>query len=483
MPVAKGYAIAAGLATNGFPVAASGTLDLATNIPSPGDTVVIGSVTYTFQASLASANDVLVGTDGDESIANLINAVNAGPGEGTVYGTGTTEHPDVNAFAGTSADEMDVEAKVKGTAGNSITTTTTISGATWSNATLTGGLDGGQWRVPVLCGANDGLELKTESITMDSQLINSDGATGVRSRVSGERGNEFHAGDATFDMKYRGLDVLFGLAFGLVADPVQQGGEDAYLHLFQPALDLEGLMGTLVFNKLVSVWEYPSAKINSITITHEAGGLMELSVNVIASSLNRNRYSGTNNFTTVASITVPSERQFAIFEHLQVWMKKNDDAEDWLDTNKVYPNSVSFTLNNNMDGADVTTRYGRTIDQALEDGFFEVTGTIGFSKYEEEKFVEASQTKDIQNIKMEWTGDKVIPGATTVVPKMTLYFPEVQIATASPNMEGPGKLPLSADFTAARALADPVGIPTGYGAYAVSMELTNGRTTNPIASV
>lgn len=241
-------------------------------------------------------------------------------------------------------------------------------------------------------------------------------------------------------------------------------------------------MGTLVLDKIVSVWEYPSVKINSITITSAAGGIMEISFNIFASNLNRNQFGGVNNRSTIATITVPVERQFVLFDHLTVWMNSNGGA-DFTDADLVYPTSFSISFNNQMNGTIVTTRYGREIDEAVEDGFFEVTGTIEFPKYEEEKFVDASENKTLQKIKAEWVGP-IVPGASTVPARLTMYLPEVQVATASPNAGGPGLIPLSADFTAARNAAgvDPTGFPAGYGSNALNLELVNGFNVNAIAS-
>lgn len=480
---AKGFNVTSGFKSNGFPVCATGTLDFATVQPTATDTIVIGTRTYTFVSSLTAADDILIGADAIATNANTIAAINRGNGEGTLYGTGTVVNADVTAVEGASTDEMDVTARTPGVVGNAIATTSAgVSAPTWGAATLLGGLDGGLWNTPILLGADDGLELKTEAITQDSQLINSDGAIGSRSRGSGDRGNEFHNGDTTFDMKYRGLETIIAVAMGAAAAPVQQSGEAAYLHVFQPGADLFGLMGTLVFDKTVSVWEYPSAKINTITFT-QAAGIMEISVGIAASGLNRNEFGGTNNKTTVATITVPTERQFVLFEHLSVFMNSNAGA-DFAAADEVYVTSFTVTVTNNMKTDDVTTRYNRTIDEAQEDGFFEVTGSLEFSKYQEEKFVDASQTKALQKMKAEWIGP-IVPGATTVNARMAMWMPEVQIAVASPNMGGPGLIPFTADFVGARNAAgtDPTGFAAGYGSNALNLELVNGRNTNPILSV
>jgi hypothetical protein len=397
--------IAAALGQAGVPlqsgVRATGLLDYSATLPTASDTVVINTRTYTFVASPSSADDILIGADADECNANLIAAINRAPGEGTLYGTGTTRNVDVTAEEGPSADEMLVTAILAGTVPNAYATTSAgTTPPTWGGATLSGG---------------------------------------------------------TF--------------------------EEAYEHIFQVGDSLQGLMGTLVLDKLVSVWEYPSAKVNSLSIGNAAGTIAQVTMGIIASSLNRNQYGGINNKSTTPTITVPTERQFILFEHLNIWMSDND-ADVFSDSDLIYPSEFNVSLDSQMAGDDVTTRYHRQIDEAQEDGFFEVTGDISFSKYEEEKFVEASQTKQLQKILAEWRGG-IIAGAVTVQARMSFYLPEVQIATASPNMTGPGRVPLPATFTAARNAAgvDPVGFPIGYGSFALNIEMVNGRSTDPLASV
>lgn len=106
--------------------------------------VVIGSRTYTYVAALGVADDVLVGANASESMANLIQAITADPDfEGISYGTGTLIHPDATARA-FEDDAMICEALLDGTPGNLIVTTTTVVSATWSSATLIGGTDTGR---------------------------------------------------------------------------------------------------------------------------------------------------------------------------------------------------------------------------------------------------------------------------------------------------------------------------------------------------
>lgn len=118
------------------PAFASGALSFNGNAVDT-ETITIGATVYTLVAVLVDANDVLIGGTASITIQNLIAAITAGPGEGTVYGTGTVAHPDVTASS--LPGQMIATAKVAGVAGNSIATTSTSVNATWGAATLQGG--------------------------------------------------------------------------------------------------------------------------------------------------------------------------------------------------------------------------------------------------------------------------------------------------------------------------------------------------------
>lgn len=101
------------------------------------DTVTIGSVTYTFVAVPAAANDVDVGASDSISLDNLIAAINAAAGEGTLYGTGTVVNPHVSAAAG-AGDTMDVTARTAD--GVATATTAVLTAGDWGAAALVGSI-------------------------------------------------------------------------------------------------------------------------------------------------------------------------------------------------------------------------------------------------------------------------------------------------------------------------------------------------------
>lgn len=124
-----------------FGAQAQGTLTM-TDVITNGETVTIGTKVYTFQDTLTNVDgNVHIGADVEETLDNLRNAINLGPGAGTDYAAAMTLHPTVS---GTSSDAttLVVTAKTPGTAGNSIATTETLADGSWGAVVLEGGTAG-----------------------------------------------------------------------------------------------------------------------------------------------------------------------------------------------------------------------------------------------------------------------------------------------------------------------------------------------------
>jgi len=117
--------------------AATGTLTMG-SLPANGESVTIGTQTYTFTSNppAAGTNNVLIGSTIAETTANLVDAINAntadpaGDGAGG-YGTGTVANPNVSAVdAGNGV--INLTANTTGTASD-FTATSASSGLTWNN--------------------------------------------------------------------------------------------------------------------------------------------------------------------------------------------------------------------------------------------------------------------------------------------------------------------------------------------------------------
>jgi hypothetical protein len=131
---------------------AAGTLTFIGQ-PADGQTVTIGSRTYTFRTTLSSpgaVGDVTIAASAALTLFNLhacLRPPENGGGPGLDYALANVlqavpHHPEVDSVA-PIALTFNVTAKTEGAAGNGIITTTTVTGASWTAATLTGGVDEG----------------------------------------------------------------------------------------------------------------------------------------------------------------------------------------------------------------------------------------------------------------------------------------------------------------------------------------------------
>lgn len=138
--------IVVNLATSSGAVATGSVTSTANGNPVEDETVVTGSVTYRFRDTLAQANDVKIGADGNATLTNLKAALNGEEGEGTTYGTGTMANPDVTAPQNPGNFVADwvltVEAVELGAAGNALVLTESATNITVSGTgTLSSGAD------------------------------------------------------------------------------------------------------------------------------------------------------------------------------------------------------------------------------------------------------------------------------------------------------------------------------------------------------
>lgn len=121
---------------------AENILTLTAN-PTATETVTLGARTYTFVTVFSSnpIDEVLIGADTENTLLNLIAAVNGEAGEGTLYGTGTTTNLTVYGTVLPDPQALFQSATV-GTGGNSVVTTETLANGSFRNgATMTQGTD------------------------------------------------------------------------------------------------------------------------------------------------------------------------------------------------------------------------------------------------------------------------------------------------------------------------------------------------------
>lgn len=137
-------------------VTAKDTLASDETVPTHGDTLKAGDVTYTFVDTLTvtyapedssqttplyTANEIIIGETYDVTLANIRLCINATDQDTTTYAPGTVTNPLVEA--GTIASTaLPLAARTAGTAGNSIALVSESAHLTAASETFTGGVDG-----------------------------------------------------------------------------------------------------------------------------------------------------------------------------------------------------------------------------------------------------------------------------------------------------------------------------------------------------
>lgn len=142
----------------------TGTLTL-TGQPLDTETVTIGTKVYTFQTALTDVDgNVLIGADAEESLDNLVAAVNLAAGAGTTYAASMTA-PSENVVAvdgaGTTLEVYDIDSA-------GIATTETLTNGSWGGATVTPGTGARTVRVHGLTSWT--AERTTEDVTLQGTV-------------------------------------------------------------------------------------------------------------------------------------------------------------------------------------------------------------------------------------------------------------------------------------------------------------------------
>lgn len=121
-----------------FPVAASNILQIKV-LPEDGNTVTIGTVTYTFRAAPAIANEIAIGATILEAAGGLAAAM-----AGTGGGAGTVAHPTARSDVLPASTDLIVRAILAGQLADPILTSSNNANLVWDYEELIGGTEHGE---------------------------------------------------------------------------------------------------------------------------------------------------------------------------------------------------------------------------------------------------------------------------------------------------------------------------------------------------
>lgn len=110
------------------------------SLPLDGEEVVIDATTYTFKTAITTAaGDVDIGATIEDSLTNLVAAINQASGAGTLYGDDTIMNPAVIATPNLGSLGLIVSARVSGSIGDGIVLTTNVTDGQWTTVATSDG--------------------------------------------------------------------------------------------------------------------------------------------------------------------------------------------------------------------------------------------------------------------------------------------------------------------------------------------------------
>ena len=325
-------------------------------------------------------------------------------------------------------------------------------------------------------------EYNSETILTDAQNIEDMQISGNAVAQKPDLGNILTAGGINMDAKYEGFQQWIAHAFGTSQGgaPTQVGADNAYLHTYRMHSTLIGVYATVAITKLTRVFEYPSVKVNTLGFAIQNGQRLKCDAGIIASD-----YAVGSAINTLASmavgagLTMSANRDFMRFSQLGV--KINAQSAGALSAaTALGVSGVSWTLDNNLMGDDVTTARGYLIDEPVRgDGFAKVSGTVDFSQLNlrangGDAFITALLAKTPQKMSLTFTGPAI--GATAF--SMVWFFNNVVFSASEQSVGGPGRIPQKLTWTAHPAASAATGMTYTDPCWAT---LTNQIATNTLA--
>lgn len=341
------------------------------------------------------------------------------------------------------------------------------------------------WLTAVACGASDGIPFLSESIKKSVTLDPNEEVDGDAGPLAGDKAGEQYAGPFETYLRYRGIDLLLGMALGSWTTETVDGPASAYRQLVLPSNDREGQFITLAINH-GNLWiaEYTTAKVTGFTITMKPGK-STISFDIVAGSMNWNASTGTNTTTTFADVTTPSGNDVVLWQHIQAYVKLNSVGADFDANDKVHLNEITIACKQAHIEDDFSTKNGTLIDEPIADGKWDVSLGMKWRKASTDApggaytLMQDNATKNAYRAKITCTGAG-INGGSTNLNSMVFYFPNLQIMDIDSNIGGPNVVPASVNFKAHRATSLPNGFMTG-GTTPIAIDILNNLAASPLA--
>lgn len=317
------------------------------------------------------------------------------------------------------------------------------------------------------CGATDGVEVLSVPLQANRQLIPDMQITGRVTQRQSDVGNKVIQGDVLSSaLRYEGLERLIAGVMGTAGVPstVDTTGKK---HVFKIADSLSPFW-TVAYEiiKDTLIYEFNTVILTGLSLKWSQGGRVEITFRGIGHDFSDG--SAINTTTTIDTITLPANREYADFRSIVV--RLNDQSGAGLGASDVrHISGGEINIDRNLQ-LDFTTEFGdkTSLPQPASGGdpFLKVTGNLTFSRLDNaspggSSGLPAKQLAGTtQKVDINITADS-LAGAATQKFAHVLYLPCLQFGDGKPSLQA-GALGWTVPFTGYHVTTIPTGFPAGY---------------------
>lgn len=350
---------------------------------------------------------------------------------------------------------------------------------------------GTTWGTAVACAALSGVEVRSVDTPGNLAIEPIRGISGSVTALTPVPGNKNVSVTMAADLRYEGLETLLALVMGTAGVPatVDTSGRQ---HVLKINNQVDGIFATLAYEliKDTLVVEVPSVKFTGFTIRGRQGRPIEVEFRGIGYDYLYGT-SAVNTTTTIDTVTLTANRDWALFKHAAVRI----NAQNGADFGTAPADTVSVTgfelnVERAMEGR-VSTRYGDKVMEPIETDFMKVTGSLDFpdvdtgtatggsSALAADQLTYANTAATAKKMKIVLTSP-VLCGAATQYYQYNFWLPYVVLGEGKPGIPGPEGQTWSLPFESFGVSAVPTGFTATYTG-ALTIDNFNKVTTDALA--
>lgn len=337
------------------------------------------------------------------------------------------------------------------------------------------------WGTEVVPASGDGVEVTSLGVNGGLELVGDEQMTGAITAKPSSSGNHKFDVDLSSAIRYEGLETLVALFMGTAGAPTTVD-TTAKQHVIKLKADHDGIFSTVAYEYLkdTKVGVLPSVKWNSLEISGKQGERLMLNMKGMANTWTNS--SGTNTTTSIDSVTLSSNRLYAMFG--DVAFKMNDQSGGSLASTPIYVQGFTLSMERPIKD-NVTTEFSNKTSEPLASGFATAKLKLDFAVAADgtggnELFQADQLAGTAKKAKLEFTST-TLAGSATQMFQWLIWMPYVQILSGEKiTPKEPGAIAWSIDCELHHVTTVPTGWTSGY-LDAVVFDMFTQRSTDALA--